>query len=73
MLRTGPARVLGLQEIITADLETGGDLWVENGQMGGRMVNEVHQFSRLPSNYLHHSHPVSTRYIEYETSLQLGS
>ena len=37
MLRTGPARVLGLQEIITADLETGGDLWVENGQMGGRM------------------------------------
>lgn len=45
MLRTGPARVLVLRQIITTALQTGGDLWVENGQMGGWMISEVHRFS----------------------------
>lgn len=45
VLRTGPARVLGLQEMITAALPTGGDLWVEHGWRGGWMADDIPQFS----------------------------
>lgn len=44
-LRTGPARVLGLPEMIAAALPTGGDLWVEHGRRGGWMADEIPQFS----------------------------
>lgn len=42
MLRTGPACVLGLWEIVTTALHKGGNLWVEN--MGRGWVRGVHQF-----------------------------
>lgn len=52
-LRTGPALVLGLQEIITAALQMRGDLWVENGQMGGWIVKEIHQFFLVPPQIIY--------------------
>lgn len=75
MLRTGPACELGLRGIVA--LRMGGDLWVEDGQMGAWNL-PVLPFP--PSNCLHRSHLVctryilySTRYILYKSRLQLGS
>lgn len=56
MLRTGPARLLGLREIITVALQMGGDLCVKNGQMGGWIVYEMYQFSLVPPQIIYTTH-----------------